>query len=809
MAKCLSINILAFISFALYWPSLSFSQTTIQPEHLTIKDGLSQGFISALLQDSEGFLWIGTKNGLNRYDGEQFEVFTHDPSDPYSVSHDWVSKLYEAGDFLLVGTTAGGINIFHKRTKRFYKIPPTNPDLKSWATMGIQDIALDALGQIWVLEQSSGLLMRLQLPGDFWQRLPGKEQLLGDIKMMGFPDLHIGAVSKSDSTHIYCFVNSGKLLKINIRSGDWEWFENPLPDKDQMQLKPDIQQGFHAISASINRILLFKDGQWHASHTDFFILDFFYLEDEGQFWINTGQELLMFDQWVPGKKRLGRAEASTVISSPNNSYTTLIRDRSGITWAGTGGYGVVKIAPRLMKIKKYFDGVSIYAPPLMTKAGAIMVGTPQGGSLLKTGPFITSQTIPAAIWWFEDKEGSFWLVGKNDDNVEVHRMDRKGQLQKKAVLDKSVGRNHTATKDPETGTLWVASPNGNLLRYEPPTNEWKEFPFQHLFHSLYDCYSMARTANGHWWIGTSRGLVHAVPKGDSFEFELIQTEQGATNGLLNNDVASLLTDPKDANILWLGTKGGGLHRLDTWSMTFTHLNSNSGLPNDVIYGVLNDDEGNLWMSSNKGIIQYSPTTGVIRNFTEADGMQSDEFNTWAYAKSHTGELMFGGISGLNVFHPDDLKENPVRPKVWITALAVNNQPIAVGDSTGLLEQSIEYTSEISLPFSQNSITLEFAALEFSAALKNRFRYYLEGAEVEWAHEDTDNKASYLSLAPGSYVFKVKASNGDGIWNEQPKELKITILPPWYRSNLALLTYALLFGLEYVLKFNLESLKKWQ
>ena len=256
----------------------------------------------------------------------------------------------------------------------------------------------------------------------------------------------------------------------------------------------------------------------------------------------------------------------------------------------------------------------------------------------------------------------------------------------------------------------------------------------------------------------------------------------------------LLVDPGDPLILWVGTKGSGLHRLDTRTKTFTYLNTQNGLPNDVIYGMLNDDEGNLWMSSNKGIIQYDPSNGKIRNFTKADGMQSDEFNTWAYFKSPTGEMLFGGINGLNVFHPNDLKENPVVPKVWITGLIVNNEKINVKDSTGVLQLAIEYTSEITLPFSKNSIALEFAALEFSTPLKNRFRYFLEGAEEPWVHEDIDNKAQYLNLSPGSYTFKVKAANGDGVWNEQPTELKITILSPWYRSGWAYFVYALLMGI---------------
>ena len=264
---------------------------------------------------------------------------------------------------------------------------------------------------------------------------------------------------------------------------------------------------------------------------------------------------------------------------------------------------------------------------------------------------------------------------------------------------------------------------------------------------------------------------------------------------LNHSVcASLLVDPTDRNVLWIGTKGRGLYRLDTRTMQLKILNAENGLPNEVIYGVLNDDQGNLWMSSNRGIIRYTPQNGRIRNFTKEDGMQSDEFNTYAFGKSPNGELLFGGIHGLNIFHPDDLKDNPFTPEVRITGLEVNNQVVAPSDSSDILTESIEYTNELVLPFHQNNFTLSFAGLEYSAPGKNTYAFYLEGAEAKWAHTTTDNRAPYLNLAPGKYSFKIKAANGDGIWSESVRSLGITILPPWYRSKLAYAIYLLSIGL---------------
>ncbi|MEM6965504.1 MAG: ATP-binding protein, partial [Bacteroidota bacterium] len=795
------------------------AQTEFIPERLTIEDGLTQGYVSKLHQDQEGFIWLSTKNGLNRYDGERFEVFTQDPTDEYSISHNWVTQIFEYKDYLLIGTKGGGMNIFHKKTQKFYKVPQTNPAIKSWANMDIEDLVVDSIGNIWVVENVTGLFLKLELPKNFWERLPLEEEILSEVKIKTIPDLlSVLLITKMDDKYLYLVVATYQLLRLDIHTLEWERLGAPLIDSSINVFAQDIKNGFAYFPNKEKKIRFFRDNRWLTIPTDFTLSYFYYNENKNQLWVGSFGELLFFDQWTPREKMLRRKNASMVIPARKETFLDLIYDQSGNVWVATSGYGVMKIAPRNLKIKTYFSGESIYSRPYLSKDGKIIT----------TGAWERhfsnqSQITKAlnAVWWLEDNKGSLWLVGKNGSTPEVYQLSESGQLERKVVLDEEIPENHTAMMDKATNTIWVASPSGHLIKYEIITDQLERYSFKKLFqtgiresdleeltYSLYDCYSLVRTANQHWWIGTSKGLVHATPINDNYEFELIKVKEGNVKGLLNNDVASLLIDPKDNNMLWIGTKGGGMHRLDTRNMTFTHINTTThGLPNDVIYGVLSDDEANLWMSSNKGIIKYNPNNGEIKNFTEADGMQSDEFNTWAYAKASTGEMLFGGINGLNIFHPKDLKDNEQVPKVWITGLTVNNQPTYIRDSSQLLNQSIEYTSNITLPFEQNSITLEFAALEFSAPFKNQFKYYLEGAELEWAHLSVENKANYLNIDPGSYTFKIKGANGDGIWSEQIRELKITILPPWYRSNLAYLTYLILVGLGIwqVLKFQQRRL----
>ncbi len=778
----------------------AYSQTIITPERITTKDGLSQGFIHDMHQDQEGFLWFATKNGLNRYDGEHFEVFTHDYNNPYSISDDRVHVIQEHEDFLLIGTLAGGFNLYHKGTRRFYKIPVTDPKLKFWTSLDVSDIIIDQHGHCWVYSYTLGRLVRLSFPENFWQDFPENEGLLQEIQMKSISNVWL--LPKKVENELWVFDYDGKLLKINSSTLEREDLKISWPIETPYMLG----YGQHSTgefmtfgTPEIKKIFLLQKDNWLTIPTDFEIKALFYRAEERQLWINSENELLMFENWEPSQKPLAKSTANFVIrtTSTNENFKSLLTDQSGNLWVSTNGYGLLKINPRFLKIQNLFEGNSINGTPFMNTDNEIWIAT-------REGPMLSTKDHPPQVLpnsgtkWLVDKKGKNWAISRDYFNMEIMQFDENSNI---FLRDTSITLEdprwfHAATIQMDKGLIWIATHDRKLIRYEIKTQNKTEYSFKHLFHDVLTCNAIAFTPDEHCWIATPRGLVHAIPNQEGFDFELISS----TNGLLNIDVSSLLPDPIEKHILWVATKGGGVHRLDMQTTTFTYLNSKSSLPphqsklpNDVIYGILNDEDGNLWMSSNKGIIRYHIESGKLSNFTEADGMQNDEFNTWAYAKAHTGELMFGGIDGLNVFHPNDLKDQTVLPNTLITSIAVNNQSVTVGDSTGVLIRAPEFTEEITLPFSKNSISIEYAALEYSAPFKNRYRYYLEGAEPEWDHEDMENRANYLNLSPGSYTFKVKGSNGDGIWNETPTELKINILPPWYRSTLAYLVYALLAG----------------
>lgn len=790
-------------------------QTENGVESLTIRDGLSQGFVSAILQDREGFLWAGTKNGLNRYDGRDFKVFTNNPFNPYSISNDFVLSINEYGDFLLIGTNGGGLNIFHKKTQRFYRLPDQLPGGQRLESPVVYKAFVDAHRNIWIhywKEKTyvEGPVCLIRVPGDFWQRLGNVDQPWADVTIDKPYTQLARQVKMSKDGNILWMVNEKEAFSIQTKTGQLKTY--PAATKNGNILEDTLGNiwmlGQHGM-------VRFEKSGFRPIPCDFKVRNVFGFDRQNRILMNAEPEGFLRIETNKTTTQLRRSDAESM--GTGSIGDKAIIDRSDIVWLATLGYGLKKLNPHRGRFKTYFQGASIYSPPFADTAGTIgyfdffnglvCLPTSSRHPLARCGQ--EKANFRAYTRFTQDCAGNFWVYFSNTVVYQLLQIDRQGRVLETYSMKQPPQSGGTIMLD-EQCMIWIAH-NGVLIRLDPVTKQFTRHEYSNILPLGHEVLALARTANGHWWLATNYGLVEAIASGTGFTFKLFKKEPGNANSLRNENLSALLVDPKDANLLWIGTKGGGLELLDTRTGRFKHLSTNDGLPNDVIYGVLNDNSGNLWLSSNRGLIRYNPATGVIKNFTEPDGLLSNEFNTWAYGKTPAGELMFGGVNGLHVFNPNDVQDNPVLPPVYFTGFRVNNQPIEPGDSTGLLALAPEWTREITLPFGQNSIALDFAALEFSVPSKNRFRYYLEGAEAEWAHEGFEHSAQYLNLQPGRYTFKVMGSNSDGVWNPTPALLKIVVLPPWYRSVWAYLLYvALLAGLVYgYIRFRLHRLRLQQ
>ncbi|MEM6697841.1 MAG: ATP-binding protein, partial [Bacteroidota bacterium] len=792
--------ILVLILWYIYTCSVQ-AQTTIIPEKLTLEDGLSQGFVSCLHQDREGFIWIGTKNGLNRYDGHRFEVFTSNASNPYSTSNDGIEAIEEAGDFLIVYTKDGKLQLLHKQTKRFYQV--ALPDQIDVNNITIGGILKDEFGHFWINASRSHRIIRVVFPPLFWEQFPSDTSLLDQVEANIFLEDAYWHSDLKNGQLLVQIKERKATVDIETLAIDYLSTNHPMTLLEGY-VQSDEKIGFGRWKDQIS--VFVKDSVKPTfTHLPYFVLihdattELLWTQNDQKstLWAYPLQTILDADQVDPKNAAFKiPLQKETIISS--------LMDRSGNLWLGTAGYGLLKINPRLLQVATFVPGWSVSHAPFAQSKKEFFVKLfrpnndydylSERGSALKAVDQFLRSTEYTGFHLAQAQDTGYWLLLSNydyktaQDRLTLYNILADGTVIKKQTYDRPhvnvEVHNTILTTDKARKKLFIIA-DKKLIVYDPATDEDSTQTLQQLVQLNTYAHAIATTPDGQIWIGTPKGLIQLKVNGEEVLLDK------STSGLLHNDCASLLPDSNDPNALWIGTKGGGLHRLNIKTLAFEYLNSYNGLPNDVIYSVLDDEQGNLWMSSNKGIISYKPTTGSIRNFTTEDGMQSNEFNTYAYAKAEDGSLFFGGINGLNVFDPKDLAVNPNTPSVRITQLEVNNQLITPFDSSQILTNTIEFTKQITLPYSKNNITLEFAALEFTAPQKNTYRYYLEGTEEEWQNETTDNRATYLNLPPGKHLLSIKASNGDGVWSDEVTELWINIKPPWYRTGFAYFGYLLL------------------
>ncbi len=304
--------------------------------------------------------------------------------------------------------------------------------------------------------------------------------------------------------------------------------------------------------------------------------------------------------------------------------------------------------------------------------------------------------------------------------------------------------------------------------------------------------SIYEDQSGVLWIGTERGGLNKLDR-EKEKFTHYKNDPNNPNSLSDNRVSSIYEDPDEVGrVLWIGTLGGGLNKFDREKGRMTHYREREELPNDCIYGILEDDHGNLWLSTNNGLSKFNPQTKAFKNYDVRDGLQSNEYNTLAYYKSAVnGEMFFGGANGFNAFHPDSVKDNPYIPPVVITAFARYNTDDVAGKP--IVEKGIAETPEIELSYKDNILTFEFAALNFRNTFKNQYAHKLEGFNDNWIQLGAKREVTCTNLDPGEYTLRVKGSNNDGVWNEEGASLKITITPPWWKTWWAYTLYGLMFA----------------
>jgi signal transduction histidine kinase/DNA-binding response OmpR family regulator/ligand-binding sensor domain-containing protein len=774
--------------------------------HLNIEDGLSQGMIFDLCQSTDGFLWIATKDGLNRYDGYNFKIYNHDPFDPFSIAENTILKLQEdSRGWLWLGTESKGIDIFDPSTERFYHFPLTITPRSQTTSFDfdIQDIANGKDGAMFVLHEGSGLV-HFRIPENCSQILPSQanpqELLQSDVyPHTSFQHPSLGtateliAVKPISAERVWVYTNVGVFL-LNPMIGS---VQNPT------EL---VGESFPELWGNTsNRLLWFHKGEVREMYVRKEPgLDFMRAipDEKDGFWVSIGHRL-----WhtKPEKEPDWTSPDFELDAQPS----AVITDRIGNIWIGTVGYGIRRMNPREALFHAGAQGETIWGlwrdwngRYFIKVVHNIFPYNPSLRTISKTPAFPQGPDRVLDLLITLDNE--YWLLGREYEEILPAKLchylpDVEGIHCYDIPKSEFWIYLHSKLIQAKDGDIWITGIDCRLARFKPQTGQFTYYSYGHLFKEEYSQvrpYALAEDGNGNIWVGTQRGLIHGILTGDSLQTSLIQAKRDIRQNLNNDFVSCLLPDPEyPEDVLWIGTKGGGINRLHIPSGRIQHISKKDGLPDQVIYGIQPGDGAELWCSTNRGLVRlklrhFSPAAECsieqITNFTKVQGLQDNEFNTQAHYKAANGELLFGGINGLNRFFSSDIVPDTSSSRLFLVNLQVNYSPWEIAPGT---PQSVTHLRRLRLRHDQNNLSFEFALLDFSDPTKNRYRYQLKGLDNDWVELGTHRFAHFTHLAPGSYLLEAQGSNGEGSWQAMTHPISIVIRPPWWLSEVALMMYA--------------------
>ena len=774
-------------------PDLSF-------RHLTTEHGLSQDHVVAILQDHLGFMWFATGEGLNRYDGNSFLVYKNDPSDPGSLSHNFIRDVFEDAQGYLWVAAYPVINKFDPRTERSsrYRHDPNNP--RSFSDDSVESISSDRRGHLWFATANTGLDRFDPATETFTNyRNDNDGRFVGRVRRV-----------IEDRRGEIWFVADRGFFHLHPQTGQIVRPPGMMKDFAAIYLYEDEAGDFWMLASSPNAGLVKYQRQGgraieYPLGAGTTILDSSTLLDDGGkgFWVPSSAGLFYFDRRTEGFTRHFRHDDADSTSLSDNGVVSIYRDRSGVLWVATanGGLNVIdlrqqqfrhytarsagsdRLSPgRVTAIHQDADGVLWLGffpralDRLDRKTGRITHYVPgtNGGNSLARGSELNGI--------LKDERGHLWVGGLG---AGLDRFDERSRRFKHYAHNPGDPQSLMTDDviciygDPR-GQLWVGQ-FGGVSRFDPATDRFTNYRLgpDESASLAYSVSAIHRDRSGTLWVGTWGGIlsrfdertntfVHYTPDRDD-----PHKLQGGSIGAIHED---------SHGTLWLAA-GLGLYRFDRKSEVFTRYTESDGLPNNDLMGILEDTGGRLWISSKKGISRFDPQRASFKNYDVSDGLRGNDFSRSCYQRGRTGEMFFCGTGGVTAFFPEDLRANPFVPPVVLTSFKIADKPVPIG-AESVLKKAIPYADSLTLSYRQNFISFEFAALSYANSRKNRYRYRLEGSALDWNEVgSTERRVMYTNLDHGRYVFRVQGSNSDGVWNEAGVALPILITPPWYKTTL--------------------------
>jgi len=840
-------------------------------ERITVDDGLAQNNINCLLQDKQGFLWIGTNGGLHKYDGLRFDVFQRDASDSTSITGNIIHDVLEdtAGNLWIA--TQNGLSYYDKELERFYNYLHDDADPTSLSHNYITSLALCENGILWVGTLGGGInklkpgsnkfIKVLNIPGDTTSmssnNITSIEIDRFGLLWAGTSDFGVNVIDpvsnkvlrysnitgKIDKNNLSC----SQILKIHEDKAGRVWIgtENGLN-----MIPPPISRSVTAPREEITTFLFTPNRNSLSRRSVQCITQ----GNDNNIWIGTMNMGLGKLDLNTGKTRFYKTIPANPYSLNSNNITSVYYDKAGIVWIGTNA--------GINYIDHYSDRFTLHT----RQAGAENTLSSNNVQAIRKDPdgTIWIGTYDRGLNRYDPLTHIYTTFLKNDVLIAGESFRERVRILKKynrKVSDATRTKLHYLThnrvlalyKDEYRKYLWIGT-GGGLNRLNLRSGKIAHYlsnPDKPGTLSGDIIHSIIEDPQGQLWIGTGDGGLNHF---DGKRFSSFKHDSNNPETISNNDIRCITGDFKGD--LWIGTFGGGLNHFNPKTRTFTHhqhneeniggissntiysllfsdsthlwigtdnglnlfdlsnhtftvYNTQHGLPSNVIYCIINDDNDNLWISTNKGISKFNISRAEFRNYGVKDGLQGNEFNPGAGFKTRRGKILFGGFNGYNSFYPNRIEDNIYIPEIVITEFRISNEKILPGNPSSPLDEHISQTDTLVLSHLQNTFSFEFVALNYTNAESNEYAYKLENFDEKWNEVKNRRFANYTNVPPGQYTFKVIGSNNDGFWNYDGTSIFIIITPPFWQTWLfyALVTLIVIIFIYFIIYFRTRRLQR--
>ena len=820
-------KLLCFISLTLLYLLVDGQVPNLKFTHIGTPDGLSNNNVWCIQKDKNGFIWIGTEDGLNLYDGYRFRIFRSDPQDSTSISSNAIHTICNDGQNLWIGTREG-LNYYDFNTGHFLHYFPGNQKWKInyvSKNIGNEHSWRSSINSIHKLGPNS-LFIGTDLGAYEFNIATRKfSSLETNNKAIQLLSTPITCSYKDKYGIIWIASNNGGLIRYDPSKGDAKWVIEKLKINSICEEKDDVfwlgtYEGTLHFNTKSNTFQAYHHDDKNNQSIVGNQVDHILKGADGLVWFATSSGLSLYNASIDGFYNyvpiMGDDKS---LSSP--SVKTIYLDDSGIVWLGTRLGGVSVYDPKASKFEHFkheFINPNSLSSNIISRIVEddkhyIWIGTDGGGINRfdrNTNSFTVFKPIEGnsnslanskAIALYADHDDGLWIGmwdgGMDHLNLKTYKFThykgthKLGETdQKNLVFESNELYNNRIfyLQGDQDGNLWIAHWGGGLSRYDKFKNKFYKYPTtnRQSFGEMRSHVGVVILADSedNLWYGTQQTGLYFYNKSLNRFSRYIHDEHNPSS-ISNSNICCICQDSKKR--IWIGTDGGGLNLYDRKTNSFRSFRITDGLPSDVVVGVLEDNQGRLWLSTGNGIscMTISTINGRLaahyKNYTTEDGLQGSQFVRRANWKSSTGELYFGGINGFNIINPNKIKNNDFIPPVVFTDFQIRYKSVIAGVANSPLTKSITETKEIRLTHEQDIITFEFASLNYTHPDKNQFAFFMKGFDKDWLHVGTQHKATYTNLNPGEYTFYVKGSNNDGVWNNNPISIKIVILPPWWNT----------------------------